>query len=194
MRVLLPDTIYHIYNYAIEDENLFIEDSQYMFFLNKYATYLNPVVKTYAYCLMPNHFHLLIKIRQEAELQRRIVATDKAEYIIQASQLFSMLFNQYTRAYNRHYQRKGSLFHPTIKVKAIADRHELASTVHYIHQNPIHHQYCQNLNEWYWSSYHTYLNTKKTLLQKEETLQWFGGSEAFKAAHDVQKNRFFKAA
>ena len=63
-----PNTYHHVYNHAIGHENLFRNEGNYEYFLNKYAEYLFPVCQTYAYCLMANHFHLLIKIRSEEEL------------------------------------------------------------------------------------------------------------------------------
>jgi putative transposase len=65
---LLPYTVYHIYNHANGSENLFRCDENYHYFLRKYGEYMYPVVDTYAYCLMPNHFHLMVRVRSEAEV------------------------------------------------------------------------------------------------------------------------------
>ena len=54
------DNFYHIYNHAVGKENLFENEQNYLFFLQKFAEYFNPVVETFAYCLMPNHFHFII--------------------------------------------------------------------------------------------------------------------------------------
>ena len=62
------DTYYHIYNHANGDDNLFREQKNYPFFLEKYHQHIDPIANTIAYCLMPNHFHLLIKIKTEAEV------------------------------------------------------------------------------------------------------------------------------
>jgi len=63
-----PEGIYHIYNHANGSEDMFIDEENYYYFLKKYAEKLNGVVSTFAYCLMPNHFHLLIKVRSEKTL------------------------------------------------------------------------------------------------------------------------------
>ena len=60
-----PSTFYHLYNHANGSENLFRNDENYRFFLQKYAKYISTVADTYAYCLMPNHLHFLIKIKSE---------------------------------------------------------------------------------------------------------------------------------
>lgn len=60
---LRPGRFYHVYNRGINGETLFREERNYRYFLNKYAHHVTPVADTYAHCLMPNHFHLLIRIR-----------------------------------------------------------------------------------------------------------------------------------
>ena len=62
------DTIYHVYNHGNGEDLIFREVENYRFFLKRFKTYINPIAKIYAYCLMPNHFHFLLKIRSEAEL------------------------------------------------------------------------------------------------------------------------------
>ena len=60
-----PGQSYHIYNHANGRENIFLEEENYRFFPQKYAKYLGGVVDTYAYCLMPNHFHLMVGVRSD---------------------------------------------------------------------------------------------------------------------------------
>ncbi len=60
--------MYHIWTHANGDENLFREDENYRYFLQKYAYYLHPVIETFAYCLMPNHLHLMIRVRGEEKV------------------------------------------------------------------------------------------------------------------------------
>jgi len=62
------DCFYHIYNRGINGELIFKSDRNYSFFLNKVVEFLTPVCDVYAYCLMPNHFHLLVKIKSDLEL------------------------------------------------------------------------------------------------------------------------------
>jgi REP element-mobilizing transposase RayT len=62
------EKVYHVYNRANGKENLFKTDENFRYFLRKYVEYIFPVAETLAYCLMPNHFHLLLRIRSEHEL------------------------------------------------------------------------------------------------------------------------------
>lgn len=91
-----PGTFYHIYNHANGFENLFQSDENYRFFLQQWNKYIEPVAELYAYCLMPNHFHVLIRTKNEEELLdltgfRNLSGLKDTEKII--SQHFSNLFN-----------------------------------------------------------------------------------------------------
>ena len=62
---------YHIYQRGIDDQDVFIEEGDYARFLALYEQHILPVAGTYAYCLLPNHLHLLVRIlTQEEQLAR----------------------------------------------------------------------------------------------------------------------------
>ncbi|WBL22845.1 transposase [Zunongwangia sp. HRR-M8] len=93
---LQNNKFYHIYNRGNNGENLFIEDRNYPFFLSLVQKHIIPIAEIHAYCLLKNHFHLLIK-------------TLNADSIV-LSKSFSNLFNAYAKAINKAYNRNGSLF------------------------------------------------------------------------------------
>ena len=72
MEPLRPDTSYHIFNHSNGFENVFRHEANYYFFLEKYRKYISPIAETYAYCLMPNHFHLVIRIRKREVIEELI--------------------------------------------------------------------------------------------------------------------------
>ncbi len=72
MELLIPDSSYHIFNHANGFENIFRHEANYYFFLEKYWKYIGPVAETYAYCLMPNHFHLVVRIRKRVVIEELI--------------------------------------------------------------------------------------------------------------------------
>ena len=67
--ILEPDCFYHIYNRGVNNCTIFNEDKNYLFFLKKFLEYSKSVLEVYAYCLMPNHFHFVIKIKSKIELE-----------------------------------------------------------------------------------------------------------------------------
>jgi len=73
MKSLKPNTSYHIFNHANGFENIFREDENYRFYLEKYTAFISPVAETYAYCLLPNHFHLVVRIRKREVIEELIL-------------------------------------------------------------------------------------------------------------------------
>jgi REP element-mobilizing transposase RayT len=65
---LQPDMYYHIFNRGINGENIFREERNYQYFLDLYAKHIDPVAETFAYSLLKNHFHMLIKVRSDSEM------------------------------------------------------------------------------------------------------------------------------
>lgn len=65
---LRPNQCFHIYNHANGFENIFVKEENYEYFLKLYIKYINAIADTFAYCLMPNHFHVLIRFKSGKEL------------------------------------------------------------------------------------------------------------------------------
>jgi len=80
MLPLIPNTVYHIFNHANGFESTFRSDDNFRFFLDKYRHYINPIAETYAYCLMPNHFHIVIRIRQREVIEKIIVSRSLSNF------------------------------------------------------------------------------------------------------------------
>lgn len=193
-KLLVPGNVYHIYTHANGNENIFRCPENYRYFLEKYAYHLHPVVDTFAYCLMPNHLHLMVRLKNEEELRQHQIArkltssTEITKGNYQAgkivSQCFSNLFNSYTKAYNKRYSRRGSLFIPNFQRKEIGNDAYFTALIRYIHHNPIHHQFVKDLKDWPYSSYHAYVEDVDSPINKQEVLNWFGGKSGFKLHHE----------
>jgi putative transposase len=169
---------YHIYNRGNNRENIFVEDRNYRYFLKLYAKHIEPVADTYAYCLLRNHFHFLVRIKTVEEQQKIRVSRT-----LKPSQQFGNLFNAYAKAINKTYGRTGSLFHnPFGRVSVTSDAH-FVHLIAYIHQNPQKHGFVEDFRTWPYSSYHACLSRKPTRLMREEVLDWFDGPTAFQAFH-----------
>jgi hypothetical protein len=113
MSRLQPDIFYHIYNHANGADNLFREERNYHYFIQQWEKYILPIADTYAYCLMPNHFHALIKIKGIETLSKN----EKFESILRdptgfenlsglISKQFGNFFNSYAKAFNKMYDRR----------------------------------------------------------------------------------------
>ncbi len=173
---LQPGCYYHIYNRGNNRENLFVEERNYVYFMYLYVKYIEPVAETFAYCLLRNHFHLLVRIREPFD-----VATEP-------SRCFSNLFNAYARSFNRMYQRTGALFQRPFGRLAVADDRYIARLVTYIHRNPQRHGFVADFRDWPYSSYHTLTTTKTTRLRRDIVLSWFSDVASFIATHEYEES------
>jgi len=196
---LEPELFYHVYNHANGDDNLFRTDENYRFFLKLYSTYILGIAETFAYCLMPNHFHFVIRIRKEEELskfyhieKKTLPALITLEGLIRLNSLqFSHLFNAYTQAFNKLYSRRGSLFIDTFKRRKVTSEIDLLNLIHYIHNNPVHHGFTKNMDDWKFSSYSVFLSPRKTMLAKSELMKLLGGTKGFKEFHQRSVEKKF---
>jgi REP element-mobilizing transposase RayT len=171
---------YHIYNRGINSDVLFKEKRNYEYFLKLYDNHIEPIAETYAWCLMKNHFHFLVRIKNadEITLNKKIVA----------SQSFSNLFNAYTKAYNKSYNRHGPMFERPFKRKMIDNETYFQNLIAYIHNNPVHHAICEHPLNYPWSSYITCVSEKKTRLKRTEVIAFFKDLENFKYVHQQKIN------
>lgn len=184
---LLPGQYYHIYNRGNNKENIFIEEKNYEYFLNLYWKHIPPVADTYAFCLLKNHFHLLVRIKDETDLtgfQNLSGLNPKKLHLP-----FSHLFNAYIKAINKSYNRTGSLFQKPFKRKLITNQAHLTQTVIYIHKNPQAHGFVDDFRDWKYSSYHFLIESQNTQLQQVEVLAWFGDQKRFEQDHEKEINQ-----
>lgn len=112
---LQPNNYYHIFNRGINGNTVFFEERNYHYFLQQYATYTFPFIETYAYCLLNNHFHLLIRVRSEDELKKVISKYTDRPLHWHVSNGFSSFIQGYTRGMNKAYNRTGALFENPFK-------------------------------------------------------------------------------
>lgn len=175
---LLYGHYYHIYNRGINRENIFIEEDNYTYFLNLFAKHVLVLVDVYSYCLLRNHFHLLVRIKSEDEILADLSSVPKP------SQRFSNLFNAYTKAFNKRNQRTGTLFQRPFGRVEITTNVQLIHLVTYIHQNPEKHGLVKDFRDWKNLSYQVFVRKAgDTQMRREEVLGWFGGIGGFVKAH-----------
>ncbi|HCK66775.1 MAG TPA: hypothetical protein DHW49_10980 [Anaerolineae bacterium] len=202
---LLYNTYYHIYNRGVNRENIFIEERNYDLFLKLYEKHLAPVTDLFAYCMLRNHFHLSLRTKAEEEITniKTLKVSSANQKIIKQdvfvdnqthqskrplgfdfiSKQFSNFFNAYAKTINKAYGRTGSLFqHPFGRVPITTD-HQFWHVIAYIHQNPQKHGFVKDFRDWKYSSYGIILNDKKSIVNRKETMQWFGTQDEYVSLH-----------
>lgn len=184
--------IYHIYNRGNNSQRIFFETENYLFFLNKMRRHLPPHCDILAWCLMPNHFHWMVKVMDNSE----------ADLATEFNKDIGILLRSYTRAINNKYHKTGSLFQPKTKAKNLnpseifRDNYPLICFL-YIHQNPLRAGLVNNLRDWKFSSYKDYSAKRKgTLCNKELTRELLelptDNDEFFKLSKKTIPDRYIK--
>ena len=179
---LLPNCVYHICTHAITHNNFFTETGNYLFFLEKYEKFISPIADTYAYCLMPNHFHLVIKMKTEDALMAYF-DNKTAEVSIPhlLSYQFSHFFNAYTKSFNKLYGRRGSLFERSFKRYLVTDRTYFKTVILYTLANPVRHGFTHDFKDWSFSAYWTLVfDEQPTFLKRDIVFNVFNGKDKFK--------------
>jgi len=137
---------YHIYNRGNNRSAIFFERENYLYFLEKLRFYFtSEKVRIHVYCLMPNHFHLLVELLSECSF----------------SNLCKNLFISYTKAMNKRFDRTGHIFEGEFKSKIVGSSEYLLTLSRYIHSNPSNAGLVQKPELWEFSSYLDYLGRRQ---------------------------------
>ena len=150
---------YHVYNRGCNRQDIFANEGNYVFLLRRGKSYLKDArVSVIAYCLMPNHYHFLLRSEEDEAIPRFI----------------QRLFNSYTQAFNKQQGRSGTLFEGRAK-SVLVDRDEYA--VHlcrYIHLNPVRAGLVRHPEEWPYSNYLEWVERRQgTLMDRAFVRQYF---------------------
>ncbi len=146
--------IYHVMLRGINKQQIFEDQEDYYKFLeviNDYKTISG--FEIYAYCLMGNHVHLLIKIVKEP-----------------IEQIFKRIGGKFVYWYNIKYQRVGHLFQDRFKSEPVETTDYFLTVIRYIHQNPVKAGLCKDIEDYPYSSYKEYVSEGK-IVDKEFVLK-----------------------
>lgn len=162
---------YHVYNRGNNRQPIFFNERNYLFFLKKVREQLLPFSEIVAYCLMPNHFHFLLRANEDGLKERNSFGGKSMQEL---AYRIGILLSSYSQAINKQNKTTGSLFQQKTKAKILyeADNGSRISyfeqCFHYIHQNPMVARVVKNLPDWPYSSYPDYTGLRKgTLCAKE---------------------------
>ncbi len=187
-----PGTCFHIYNRGNKKDNIFLDESDFRFFLRRLKQHLFPEEKNesrlvlmpkdsfslISYCLMPNHFHLLL--RQNLDTP--------------TSKLLLRVCTSYSKYFNKKYDKVGHIFQDQFKQVTIGDNDYLKWLSCYIHQNPKVAGIVKKPEHYKWSSYLDFIGKESnSMCDKEIVLSQFKNNKDFenftKSSYDIIKNK-----
>jgi len=148
-----PGEYYHIYNRGPDRGRIFFENENYLFLLNRINKYSHKFnISVLVYCLMPNHYHFLLRQNSHDTI----------------SVFMQRIFNSYTKAINKRYNRSGTLFEGRFKSKIVSAQAYLLHLCAYIHRNPLQAGLSSRLGDWAYSNLPEWLGLRKGALFKEK--------------------------
>lgn len=170
-RLVSPSGIYHVILRSVNQQLIFEDLSDYQKFIyilsdckNKYG------IDIYAYCIMDNHIHLLIKSNNNL------------------ASFFQSLGSRFVRWYNDKYNRFGHLFQERYFSRIVETKEYFMNTLIYIHNNPVAAKTCRFPSEYYWSSYNAYYGQTNKLVDLNYSYELAGSKEAL-LQYFAQKNK-----
>ena len=190
---------YHIYNRGNNHENLFLGARNYRHFLGLYGQHIMPIAETFAYSLLPNHFHFALRTRTEAEqeaffdlesgLESGPISKPKPIFKLRhPSRAFNNFFIAYARSFNNETERTGALFESPFERKLVDNHRYLLTLIAYIHRNPQAHGFVDDFRDWPWTSYGAVMSSGPTKIERDEVLEWFNGRSHFADAHATEQD------
>ncbi len=147
--------IYHLYNRGVNKDPIFFKNKNWDYFLFKFFEYCSPKkANIFAYCLMPNHYHFLVKVN----------CTDFSTTVMMPFLI------TYAKAINLQEKRVGPLFQGSYQVKPVNSDEELVYVSRYIHLNPVKAGLVNHPKDWKYSSYMAYLGDKENALVETDAI------------------------
>ena len=149
---------YHVYNRGCNRENIFLDDENYQYLLGLADRFLPGAdVSVIAYCLMPNHYHLLLRANADGSIGRFV----------------QRLFNSYTQAFNKQHERSGTLFEGRAKSIYVDEESYLLDLFKYIHLNPVVARLVKHPEDWKYSNYPEWIGKRDRMLVDHEFIQTY---------------------
>jgi len=185
------DFYYHLYNRCVSGVNIFETEDNCQFFLEKFKRYLTSFISVSAFCLMPNHFHFLIRVKRRSELDFNTINFNESKKLrlflkneIGINELiedqFRRLFSSFALRYNKINGRRGAIFTERMKRISLHSEIKILDLLCYIHHNPIYHEFASNYISWKYSSYNSFLSES----------YWFAGQKELMVLHLKSLNEF----
>ena len=187
--------IYHIFNQGNNREKIFFNHENYLLFLRKMEKYILPYADILAWCLMPNHFHIMVYITKDSLSQREAIFTDHKERTFNNS--IGYLIRSYTQAVNKSENRTGSLFKAHTKAECVTkcegitpsyfntvfgtqinvripEREYPVICWNYIHNNPVKAKLVEKPEDYIYSSYRDFCGLRNGKLINKIRAKEFG--------------------
>jgi putative transposase len=204
----IPNKHYHIVFKSIDGLLLFRSDADYSVFLQRFYKFTNLAVENWAYCLLNNHAHFIVKLKTHEEVIRNITDIDLAVQTVAMKKLlvnsndesvfdemlerqlnsFMVSFVNYTK---NKYGHNGGVFQKPFKRVVITTDAHLQQAIVYVHANSVKHNISNDYERYIYSSYISISKNTNTYCEREKVIDFFGGANKFVELHTAQVKYYY---
>jgi len=176
-RNFVDNCFYHIYNRAVDKRTIFYSDQDFQYFIEKMIFFKEKnSVKILAYCVLPNHWHFLLKSTSQVGSSG-------------ISKFISLLSNSYTKHFNLSKDHSGRIFQGPFKSKLVSDDNYLRVLINYINLNALKHKIVKDINDWDYTSHHNYIGKERyNLVDRDCLIDFSEYKKGFKYYIDYLKS------
>ena len=174
----LPDQYYHFHNRGNNRQAVFFKRDNYLYFLRGVQKYLCEQMDVLAYCLMPTHYHILGRVKQQTSEVSETSEVSVSRGVSLAMQKFGI---SYTKAINKRFSRVGALFQGQFQGKPVTTYAHLLNLCVYIHANPVKDGLVALPEDWEYSNYLEWMGMRNgKLVNREFIAENFGSLEEYR--------------
>ncbi|MFH2103562.1 MAG: transposase [Chloroflexota bacterium] len=177
-----PGQYYHLYNRGNNRQAIAFEAANYLYFLRGVKKYLRPAAEIVAYCLMPTHYHILVRVKTQTSEVQTSEVLKTSEVSRQVSRAMQKFLISYTKAINKRFERVGALFQGQFQAKPIQNYGHLLNLCVYIHANPVKDGLVDAPEDWIYSNYLEWMGERNgTLVDREFIAEHFNSPAEYRA-------------
>ena len=177
------DKYYHIYKNGCVESQLFIFPNNYNFFLRKLDATLGEMIDLLAYCLLPDHFHLVFRAREVI-----VIKGEYVEHPVEIGHFISETLRKLFATYSANITKQEGILDPVLDSNfsriELLDDESIRQIIKYVHFNPQLHHVADNFRSYSYSSYPILAARSRSMMDHETVYHLFHSQSEFVTEHE----------
>jgi hydroxymethylpyrimidine/phosphomethylpyrimidine kinase len=184
MKSFEPLTYFHIENKGEKDENLFVEEANYIYCISLIQFHISPIAHILAYSLLPHQLQLVVQFKSENEIP--------AQWKNNLTQPFTNLFMSFNQSMQKQHGAGSNLFQKTYEKHFLADETQLKQRIIDVHINTEKHQITEDFRQYPYSSFQNIILKKDRLVDANKCIEHFKDVDTFLQLHEEKQHVIYQ--